>query len=127
MFKESYVNDIAIQNSTAFSQLLDLLQLSKNKDEGASELPALYRLLGDRIQPLLMANSSTSTFTARESPHEETLCDLLEHSDKNKECEKIMLKREMQDYCQKELVSAKENARRQQQQRTLQNRKRKLV
>mgnify|MGYP001007778194 FL=1 len=38
-----------------------------------------------------------------------------------------MLKREMQEYCQKELTAAKDAARKQQMQRTLQNRKRKLV
>lgn len=38
-----------------------------------------------------------------------TLNELIEHSDKSKECEKIMLKKEMQEYCQKELNTAKDN------------------
>lgn len=35
------------------------------------------------------------------------LYELIDHSDKNKECEKIMMRREMQEYCQKEFALAR--------------------
>jgi hypothetical protein len=93
-----------------------------------SELPLLYQEISKKMVPLLMNKSSVyeKEVAIRECAHEETLLELIEHSDKTKECEKIMMKREMQEYCLKELNSTKDSSKKQFQ-RTLMNRRRKLV
>lgn len=60
------------------------------------------------LNMLTVRTERESQYEGREDLKEEALNELIDHSDKSKECEKIMLLKEMQEYCNKELNMAKD-------------------